>query len=63
MWYDADYPAGWAGVNRFLSGVMGLFNDTFNAVMTQPILVLFLSALVLAIVVYLFWDMYRTAKK
>ncbi|MTQ97478.1 hypothetical protein GMD88_10740 [Pseudoflavonifractor sp. BIOML-A6] len=37
-------------MNEFLSGVLSLFSNTLGAMMTQPILVFFLAALLLGVV-------------
>lgn len=62
MWYAIDHPATWAGLNSFLSGVLALISATFDAMLDQPVLVLFLSALLMAVVFFIFCDMVRTSK-
>lgn len=63
MWYNADYPATWAVLNTFLGDVLSLFSGTFNAIMSQPIMVLFLSAQLLAVAYGLFRLLGRASKK
>ncbi len=62
MWYNADYPATWAGVNTFLSGVLGLISDTLNAMLAVPVMALFVSASVLAVAYALLWALGKAAK-
>lgn len=63
MWYELDHPATWAGLNEFLSGVLSLFSDTFSAMLGQPVLVLFLAALLMAVVFGLVRELFRASKK
>lgn len=63
MWYEFYYSATWAGLNSFLSGVLSLFSSTFSAMMAQPILVLFVSALLMALVFYLVREFFKASKK
>lgn len=62
MWYNADYPATWAGVNTFLNGVLDLISDTLNAMLTVPIMALFVSVSVLAVAYALLWVFGKAAK-
>lgn len=63
MWYAIDHPATWAGLNSFLSGVLALISATFDAMLGQPVLVLFFSAFLLAAVLLIFREMFRASKK
>lgn len=62
MWYAINHPATWAGLNSFLSGVLALISATFDAMLGQPVMVLFLSAFLMAAVLLIFRDMFRTSK-
>lgn len=63
MWYEMDYPATWAGLNSFLSGVLRLFSGTLSAMEGLPVMVLFLVGALMVISVYLFRDLAKSAKK
>ena len=63
MWYEMDYPATWAGLNSFLSGVLSLFSSTFSAMLGQPVLVLFLAGGLMVVVIYLFRELAKASKK
>ncbi len=63
MWYAIDHPASWAGLNSFLSGTLDLISATFDAMLDQPVLVLFLSSFLMTVVLYIFRDMFRASKK
>lgn len=47
----------------FLSGVLNLLSVTLWAIMTQPVLLFFLAALLFAVVVAVAFLLFRTAKK
>lgn len=63
MWFEMDYPATWAGLNSFLSGVLSLISATFDAMLGQPVLVLFLAALLMAVVLLVVRELFRASKK
>lgn len=63
MWYEIDHPASWAGLNSFLSGVLSLFNSTFSAMLSQPVMVLFFAGFLMAVVLYLVLDLCRASRK
>ncbi|MEG0970978.1 MAG: hypothetical protein RSE47_07720 [Acidaminococcaceae bacterium] len=50
-------------MTAFLAGVLSLFNNTFIAILSQPILAFFFGAMLLAIGVVFFGLLCRAAKK
>lgn len=62
MWYEVDYPATWAGLNNFLSGVLSLLSETLSAMMAQPVLVIFFVGGLMLVAIYLLRDLGRASK-
>ncbi len=63
MWYAIDHPATWAGLNSFLSGVLRLWSDTFDAMLTQPVMALFMGSALMAVVFALVRGLLKLAKE
>ena len=63
MWYEMNYPATWAGLNNFFSGVLSLFSATLSAMMTPPMLVIFLVGGLMVVSIYLFRELAKASKK
>lgn len=63
MWYEIDHPATWTGLNSFLSGVLRLWSDTFDAMLTQPVMALFMGGVLMAVVFLVVRDLIRASKK
>ena len=63
MWYEIEHPVSWAGLNEFLSGALSLFSSTFNVMLGQPVLVLFLAAFLMGVVLFLVRELFKASRR